>query len=87
MLLKIYYETKELEALESFLESFAMFLRRKKRLGYHKGVFVNIIHMAKKLIKIMPKDVKAIDNLTKELEKTKPIGEKNWFLEQLEKLK
>ncbi|MBX7225209.1 MAG: hypothetical protein K1X55_04215 [Chitinophagales bacterium] len=87
MLLKIYYETNEIEALESFLESFAMFLRRKKRLGYHKGVFANIIHMAKKLIKIMPKDHKAIDSLTKELEKTKPIGEKNWFLEQLEKLK
>ena len=51
MLLKMYYELDEMNALESLLGSMRTFLQRKKVMGYHKSNYKNILHFTKKLLR------------------------------------
>ena len=41
--LKIYYELQELDLLDSHLQAFRTFLRRKKELGYHRDNYLNTV--------------------------------------------
>ena len=88
MLLKIYYEQDEINALESLLGSMRTYLSRKKVMGYHKANFKNIIRLTKKLLKVTPysKDQKAkLEALIKE---ANPLttDDRNWLLTQLKKI-
>ena len=85
MLMKIYYETNEFDALDSFIESFGTFLKRKKKLGYHKKVYLNILNMTKLLLKLDDYDIIEKERVRAKIEMTKPVGEKNWLMEQLNK--
>lgn len=86
MVLKIYYEQSELEALESYLESFRSYLSRKKATAYHKSNFKNIIRLTKKLLKTNPYAPKNKLKLKKEIEATSPLTERTWLLKQIEQL-
>ncbi len=83
MMLKIYYEQNEMDALESYLESFRSYLSRKKATAYHKSNFKNIIRLTKKLLKVTPYDPKGRNKLKKEIESTKPLTERSWLMRQL----
>lgn len=85
MLMKIYYETNEFDALDSFIKSFGTFLKRKKKLGYHKKVYLNILNMTKLLLKLDDYDIIEKERVRAKIEMTKPVGEKNWLMEQLNK--
>lgn len=85
MLMKIYFETSEFDALDSFIESFSTYLKRKKKLGYHKKVYLNILNMTRALLKLDEFNPIEKEKLRIKIENTKPIGEKNWLLEQLNK--
>lgn len=87
ILLKIYYEENEFDALESLLGSFATFLQRKKVMGYHKAGYSNLIKLTKKLLKLNPYDKSAKVKLKTEVENTTPLtpSNRNWLLKQLEK--
>lgn len=84
MLMKMYYELNEFNALDSLLESMRMYMRRKKFIGYHKLNFRNIIHLTKKLANINPYDAKQTSQLQKDIENANPLTEKRWLLAQLE---
>jgi inhibitor of KinA sporulation pathway (predicted exonuclease) len=86
MLLQIYYELDEYDALESLLESLQIYLRRKEVIGYHKANYQNIVRLARKLVRVNPYDKKQVESLQQNVEETKPLTEKQWFLEQLVKL-
>ena len=83
LLLKIYFEQKELDALESFLQSFQRFLNRKKELGYHRENYLNTLHFAHRLLALNPLDKKETLLLRQEIEQAKALGEREWLLDQL----
>jgi len=86
MLLKMYYELDEFNALDSLLESMRMYMRRKKVIGYHKENFRNIIYLTKKLANINPYDARQTKQLQAEIEGANPLTEKKWLLAQLENI-
>ena len=83
--LKIYYGEKNWEALDSLLESMRMYLLRRKKMGYHKTYYMNIIRLTKKMIQFNGRK----KNKTILIEQAKEIqveSTRNWFLTQIESL-
>jgi Tfp pilus assembly protein PilF len=84
LLLKIYFEQGETEALESFIQSFQRFLQRKsKELGYHRENYLNTLHFANKLLTINGLDKVEKERLRSEIIGAKALGEREWLLERL----
>lgn len=81
LLMKVYYELDEYDVLESFINSFKVFLRRKDIMAYHQEIYKNFIRIMQKLINLPPFDKAAKERLYKEVEGTK--AEKKWLLEKL----
>ena len=86
MLLKIYYDMGEVEALYSLFDSFKNYIYRHKEIGYAKDNYLNLIKYAKKLLNTNPRDRKAIAKLKKEITQTQAIAEKAWLLERVKGL-
>lgn len=85
MLLRMYYEQDELNALESLLESFKVYLKRKKGISEtYVLVYGNLIKYTKKLVRVNPYDKAKKEKLRQEILEAKPMINKEWFLEQLE---
>lgn len=83
MLLKLYYELDEYDALSSLLASLKIMLTRKKVLGYHKTHYSNIIKFTNRLLNLKPRDKKAHDKLENDIRTAEVLQEKEWLLEQL----
>ena len=83
MLVKIYFETKEYEALIGLLNTFKVYLFRQKKIGYHKERYKNIIKFSEKLYATIeaPKAKKL--KLKYEVEQATDLPDKEWFLEML----
>ncbi|MCC6725883.1 MAG: hypothetical protein IT258_15350 [Saprospiraceae bacterium] len=83
LLLKIYFEQGETEALESLLQSFQRFIQRKgKELGYHKENYLNTLYFTNKLLTINPLNKEQKEQLRQEILETKAVGEREWLLER-----
>ncbi len=85
MLLRMYYETGEFDALESLLDSFETYIRRQKDLGYHGENYLNLIRLTRKLLQLPPGDKMARQQFAAEIEETKAVAERGWLLEMGEK--
>lgn len=85
ILMKIYYELAEIDALEALINSMKAYLSRKAQLGYHRQNYKNIVSYMRKLMMHNPYSKKEVEKLQKAVEKESPLTEKKWFLEQLEK--
>lgn len=85
LLLKIYYELEEFEALHSHLDAFQTYLLRKPELGYHRANYRHLIHYTRKLLGLIPGDKKALESLQKRITSEKILTEKEWLLKQIEK--
>lgn len=83
LLMKVYYQLDEYDVLESFINSFKVFLRRKDILAYHQEIYKNFIRMMQKLVNLPPFNKAAKGKLFKEIEETQKLLEKKWLLEQL----
>lgn len=83
LLLKIYFEQGETEALESFIQSFQRFLNRKKELGYHRENYLNTLNFTNKLLNVNILNKNEKEYLRQEIEQTGAVGEKEWLLERL----
>lgn len=81
--LKIYYETNELDLLESHLDSFRLFIRRREVSDYHRQNFQNIITYTRKLIALYPGDTSERQRLREAIQEEKVLSEKEWLLEKL----
>jgi len=71
LLLKIYLELEEYEALDAHLNSFEIFIRRKKITNPHRANYLNIIKLSRKIIQLNPHDKSAKAALRKEIETEK----------------
>ncbi len=85
MLLQIYYELGEYEALNSLLTSNKNYIYRQKNLGYHREVSLNLIKFIQKLLYINPSSKAEKKALQTEIENCNPLIEKEWLLKQLQK--
>ncbi len=83
ILLMIYYERSELEALESLLNSFQTYLSRKKVIGYHKVHYLAMVQLTRKLLNISPGDDNAKHKLKQEIEAAKILPQRPWLLAKL----
>ena len=81
--MKIYFESDELDLLDSHLDAMQMYILRKKLIGYYKSNYKNIIKMTRKLLKVKPGDSSAIKILKGEISNTEVLTEKKWLLNQL----
>lgn len=77
MLLKSYFELGEWLSLASLLDSFAVFIRRQKTLGYHRDNYLNLIRFTKKLAK---KGTNA--DLVRQIQDTAAVAERDWLLKK-----
>lgn len=81
LMLKIFFETGELDALDSHISAMQKFIRRKKIMGYHRENYMNLAVFTKKLMETHEK--LALTALRSEIESTKVVAEKEWLLEQV----
>ena len=86
MLLKIYYEESEYDALDSLLESMKVYLKRKNVIGYHRDGVENVLKYTYKLTRLNPYDKKKREALRGEIQEATPLTERPWLLEQIEKM-
>jgi hypothetical protein len=80
MLLRIYFEKNYSDALESLLDSFSVYLRRQKNIGYQKWNYLNLIRFTRRLLTLSTLDEKAQLKLKEEIGQTKALAEKAWLL-------
>ncbi len=83
MLLKMYYTMEYIGALEALLNSFDVFLHRKKILSYHRQNYHNIVRLFRKLVNTPSFDKEGKAELKKLVLNTKPLTEQKWLLQQL----
>lgn len=86
MLLKMYVELDEDDALEHLLESMRTYIHRKKVMGYHKENYQNIIRYTRKMSRINPFSKKEVSALRNEIKSANPLTEREWLLKQLENI-
>jgi hypothetical protein len=84
MLMRIYFELGEWQALDSLLDSFKIYLHRQNDISYHRESYQNLIKFTQKILKSDLKNSKSREILRGQIEATKLVTEKEWLLEQLE---
>lgn len=85
VLIITYYELDEVEALDSFLESFRVFLNRHKNIpAQRRKSYLNLIKYARRLTRLLPDDKAGIAKLREEIMREKAsIVNHEWLLEKL----
>ncbi len=85
MLIKIYYELQEYDALESFLAAFKVFLNRKRKvLSYHYENYKNIARSVSNLMQINPYSKETISKFRDKIVNIKVLTERGWLLAQID---
>jgi len=85
LLLKIYYESEEFDLLDSHLDSFRLFIRRREVSDYHRTNFRNIINFVRKQLSLPPRDRKEREKLRKAIEEESVLTEREWLLGNLKR--
>lgn len=87
MLIAIYYEQDEFEALLSLADTFKTYLNRHKDINEKMRMnYINYIQFVRKMTKIMPGDSKAVEQLRQEVRDAKGVASEKWLLEKLAEL-
>lgn len=83
MLLRIYFELEEFDALDSLLDSFKVFIHRQKDIGYHKQNYNNLIRIMKRMLRSNLDDQAIKTKIRHSVQQTEQVAEKEWLLKQL----
>lgn len=85
-LLISYYELKELEVLNAFIESFNIYIKRNKNISKdNKARYSNLILYTRKLVRTMYAEVSELEKLKKEISGSLSVA-KSWLLEKVDEL-
>lgn len=84
MLVRIYYESGYIEALESLLDSFGAYLRRRTDIGYHKANYENLIRFVRQMLRKFPLTAEVKARIRQEVAATQQLAERGWVMQQLE---
>ncbi len=85
LLIQIYFELGEFRSLESHLDSFAQFIRRREVSDYHRKNFVNIIGFVRKIISTPSYEKEQRAELRKQVkeERVLSVSVRAWLLEKV----
>jgi hypothetical protein len=84
LLLAAYYELKEVDSLESLLNSFKLYLDREKSYNKErKTQYYNLIKFTRTLLNLTKKDKDKLQALKEEIEKAEAVVNKAWLLEKV----
>ncbi|NNC95510.1 MAG: hypothetical protein HKN92_08095 [Chitinophagales bacterium] len=87
LLLRIYYEKKEWEALYYFIDSFRMFLKRNKHINTSQKLQLkNLLNYCRRLTRIQKGESSKIEKLRKEIDQNKQVAFSSWLREKLDEL-
>ncbi len=88
LLLSTYYELNEHEMLDSFMESFRVYLNRHKDISLQaRKSFLNFIKFTRRLIRLNPGDKTATTKLRDDLQKEKSNTVNfEWLMEKIAEL-
>ncbi len=89
ILLAVYYELDEDDALISLMDSFKTFLQRHKEISDNQRLlYMNLMKYIKKILKLIPGDQKEIAKIKQEMEDDKKVGiaSMKWVYEKLAEL-
>lgn len=85
ILLLSYYELDEFDALDSFINSFRVYLNRERAISTRKkGTYKNLLKYVTKLINLRIGDKSGLRKLKEELQETTGVGSKPWLLEKID---
>lgn len=85
MLLKIYFELDEIDALDSLIDSFRIFLRRNKLISaHHRTNYLNLARFVKKLSRLRPGDHKKLHLIRSEVAATEQVADVDWLRGKLD---
>lgn len=80
-LMKIYFDTNDMNTLEYYLDSFRNYVYRHDLTEFHKKNFLSIIKYTKLCMDTMG-DKKKTEALLKEIEAENPLSEKEWLVQK-----
>lgn len=83
MLVRSYFELGEWQALTSLLDSFRAYLRRLKKIGYHRESYLNLIKFTPRVEKVMRSNRAKRMLLAKRISETKYVAEREWLIRKL----
>lgn len=83
LLLKIYYETDEYDALDAHLQSMQRFISRQRVIGYHRDNYLNIVRYTRRLMQLRFSDSAEIMLFRSQIDSVSPLTEKDWFVEMI----
>jgi len=87
MLLATYYELDEIDLLDSHLDTFNSFLKRRKDFPPERSLpYRNLIKFTKKLSRLLPNDTKALEKMKEEIAEIGNVANANWLLEKIGEL-
>jgi len=81
--IKIYFELKEFETLESVLDSFAQFIRRREVSDFHRNIFLNNIRFIRKIRSTPSYNKSALAQIRQNILVEKDLSERVWLLEKV----
>ncbi|MFK7809178.1 MAG: hypothetical protein AB8F74_15350 [Saprospiraceae bacterium] len=88
MLLKTYYELKEVNALDSLIDSFRIYLHRNKMISRDvRQQYMNVLRFVRKLPMEKTYDKALVEKLAQQIGNCKALAAKQWLLEKVEALK
>ena len=83
LLLKIYYESGAFDLLDSHLNNFRLFIRRREVSDYHRLNFSNIIMYVKKELSLPPGNRQERNKLRTAIKNEPVLTERDWLLGNL----
>ncbi len=85
ILLSSYYELDEFDALDSFINSFRVYINREKSISARKkDHYKNLLKYINRIINLRNSDREGISKLRQEIEETSGIVIKPWLLQKLD---
>ena len=87
LLMRIFYEEKEWQALENLLTSFYQYTSRQKIRKFKKESFLNLIRFSKQLMNFQINKGNNLNAILQRIEKTNYVIDKAWLREQALQLK
>lgn len=84
MLMLTYYELDEFDLLDSHLDTFEVFLKRRRDFtADRKQIYIWLIKYTRRLTRIIPGDKKSLQKLKDDVQSTKGVVNANWLLEKI----
>lgn len=83
MLVRIYYDRQEIQALDSLLDSFDIYLRRHKKGGYHRKMYMNMVRIMRSLITPTGNIARHKERLLARIDRTEYLAEREWLRGQV----